>query len=70
MKKNNIGKEIWIMSTAGAFDWRPYTAYASKEKLVNQLNEDWGMNLTFEEIMDHDWQEENELRIEKVILYE
>ena len=63
-----MSKEIWLVYHAGAYDWDRPQGYTNGENLVNQFKKDWGLedDFTYEEMMSHDWQEENETKIEKI----
>ena len=58
-------KECWIWYRANPFDWEVKAVYTDSDKLVAQINEDWGLDIDYETMMDCEWQEENETKIEK-----
>jgi len=60
----------WILYTAGAFDWRVKGVYSSPEKLLEHIKEYFGDDeiIDMETVMSHDWQSENEMKIEKTTI--
>jgi hypothetical protein len=58
--------KCWIMYHAGAFEWEDPEIYTDIDQLCREIEEWWGLeNLTPEIIMDLDWQQENETKIEE-----
>jgi len=63
-------KDCWIWYHEGAFGWDVRAVYTDGNKLVDRINEDWGIEIDYETMMDSEWQEESNTKIEKSKLYE
>jgi len=64
---------IYAVYSAGPFDWRSPEIYIDDSdglKLTKKFIEDWGLDETFtyEELMDTNWQHEQEIKIEEVTI--
>jgi hypothetical protein len=62
---------VYAYSTAGPFDYDSPDIFVDDTdgvKLRNMIAEDWGLDesFTIEEMMDPDWQQEYEIKIEVV----
>jgi hypothetical protein len=56
----------WILSFASAFELEAHAIYDTAEQILQQMKDDYGdPDLTMETIMDLEWQNEGELRIEE-----
>lgn len=62
-------KKVWVVSTARAYGYEPHAVYDSIEQVLEQFKEDWGDEITMEDIMDYDWRRESEIEITTTTYY-
>lgn len=63
---DNKSKVKWVLSFASAYEMIPNMVFDSIDEVLDHFKESWGDEITMNDIIDHGWQDDNELRITKV----